>query len=190
MEKDDITPRRDFIFLATGAFAAMGGVALAKPIFGHMKPAADHIDRHDFLIDLAPLEEGQQMKFLYQNKPYAVRHRTAAEIESARRDDKANLPDPETDQSRLRPKADGSYDPRFLVFSLVCSHFGCVVVGEAGAFDGWYCPCHSGHFDTSGRVRKGPPPRNLDIPPYEWVSDTVISLRANGPLQLYEASQL
>ncbi len=188
MEIDE-KPRRDFLFLATGAFAAVGGVAFSSRIFAPLKPAP-YKKQSEFLIDLTAIEEGQQLKLLYQGKPVAVRHRTQAEIEKARRDDQAVLPHAETDESRLRPKADGTYDPRFLVLYLICPHFSCVPVADAGDFDGWYCPCHGAHFDTSGRVRKGPPPVNMKIPDYEWISDTVINLRELSAFERYEASQL
>ena len=175
MDKPD-KPRRDFLFIATGAFAAIGAVALAKPFLGHMAPAADSPSSRGFEVDLSLLEEGEQMTLLYLGKPIAIRHRTPAEISAAQADDKADLIHVETDRSRLKTKSDGSVDPRFLVFYPICSHMGCVVVGESGDFDGWFCVCHSAHFDTSGRVRKGPAPVNMKIPDYKWVSDSAIEL--------------
>ena len=172
----DEKPRRDFLFLATGAVAAVGGIALMQPLLGHMSPAADKIADAGVEIDLSKLKEGEQLIVVFKGRPIAIRHRTKAEISRAMSDDNANLIDPATDQSRLRAKVDGSFDPRFLVFHPICTHFGCIVVAEAGDFDGWYCPCHGAHFDTSGRVRKGPAPRNMSIPNYKWVSDKVIKL--------------
>jgi len=175
METDD-KPRREFLFLATGAFAVVGGVALARPLLGHMSPAADKISEAGVEIDLSKLNEGEQLLINFKGRPIAIRHRTPDEISKAIADDNADLIDPEMDRSRLKPKPDGTIDRRFLVFHPVCTHFGCVVVGEAGDFDGWYCPCHGAHFDTSGRVRKGPAPRNMDIPNYKWVSDKTIKI--------------
>lgn len=176
MDKPD-KPRRDILYLATGAFAAIGAVALARPLLGHMAPAADADLRMGLEVDLSLLQEGEQMTVTYLGKPVAIRHRTRKEIKSAKADDKADLIHVETDRARLKPKMNGAYDSRFLVFYPICTHFGCIVVGEAGDFDGWYCPCHGAHFDTSGRVRKGPAPINMKIPNYEWVSDTAIMLR-------------
>jgi len=105
-----------------------------------------------------------------------VRHRTAAEIAEAENTDLSQCPDPEADSERLVAKPDGTVDPRFLVMVGVCTHFGCIPVGEAGDFDGWYCPCHGSHYDTSGRIRKGPAPKNMTIPDYTYISDTVIKV--------------
>lgn len=170
-------PRRDFIFVATGAVAAIGGLALTWPITGHMAPAADSPVVTGLNIDLSKLEEGVEMRVNYRGRPVAIRHRTSAEIEAAQADDEANMWDPQTDQERLRPKPDGTYDPRFIVLYPICTHFGCTVVGEAGRFDGWYCPCHGAHFDTSGRVRSAPAPTNLEIPDYFWATASSITLR-------------
>lgn len=175
MDKID-KPRRDFLFLATGAVVALGGVALTKPLFGHMSPAADKIADAGVEVDLSKLEEGMQMHFSFKGRPIAIRHRTPSEILAAKADDEADLIDPETDKFRLRPKSDGAIDTRFLIFHPICTHFGCIVVGESGDFGGWYCPCHGAHFDTSGRVRKGPAPRNMAVPNYKWVSDRVIKV--------------
>ncbi len=170
-------PRRDFLFVATGAVVAIGAAAITRPLLGHMAPAGDSPLLHGLEVDLSLLKEGEQMTATFMGKPVAIRYRTPAEIKAAQADDTADLPHTETDRSRLRPKPDGKLDHRFLVFYPICTHFGCVVVGEAGDYDGWYCPCHGAHFDTSGRVRKGPAPINMEIPDYEWVSDGVIRLR-------------
>jgi len=170
-------PKRDFLFLATGAVAAIGAVAMARPMLAHMAPAPDTIAKLGIDVELSSLKEGEQMIVTYMGRPVAIRYRTPAEIASARADDEADLPHIETDRSRLNPKPDGQVDPRFLVFYPICTHFGCVVVGNAGDYDGWYCPCHGAHFDTSGRVRKGPAPINMTIPNYKWISETAINLR-------------
>ena len=168
--------RRDFIFIATGAVAAFGTIAVVRPVLGHMMPAADDSTAAGVEVDLSLLEEGQQLKVVPFGKPIVIRHRTPDEIAAARADDGLDFKDSATDASRLRPHADGKRDPRFLIVHPICSHMGCVVVFEAGDFDGSYCPCHGAHFDTSGRVRKGPAPTNLEVPAYSWVSDTVIKL--------------
>jgi len=125
---------------------------------------------------LAGIAEGQQLKMLWRGAPVFVRHRTAAEIAAAEAVDLDSLPDAQADNDRLIAKPDGTIDPRYLVMVGVCTHFGCIPVGEAGDFDGWYCPCHASHYDTSGRIRKGPAPRNMAIPDYSYISDTVIKV--------------
>lgn len=174
-------PRRDFLFVATGAVAAIGVAAVAKPLVGQWSPAGDTVAKYGLDVDLSKLQAGEQILVRVVGRPVAIRHRTPAEIAAAQADDDADMIDPATDRSRLRPKPDGSFDPRFLVFVPICTHFGCFVLGEAGDFDGWYCPCHGAHFDTSGRVRKPPALTNMAIPPYKWVSDTVISIAYLNP---------
>ena len=166
--------RRDFIFIATGAVAAIGGAGLAWPIIGSMSPAADIKSGLD--VDISQLEEGQQLKVLWMGSPIFIRHRTEAEIIAAQKTDLKDLIHPETDQERLQPLQDRSYNPKFLVIIGICTHFGCVPVGESGRFDGWFCPCHGAHFDTSGRTRSYPAPTNMDVPSYHYASETVITL--------------
>lgn len=168
--------KRDFIYIATGAVAAAGALSLAWPLVAQMGKAADTLAAGSIEIDLGSIVEGQQVKVLWRGKPIFVRHRTPAEIAEAEAVEVASLPDPATDDSRLISNLSGALDPKFLVMIGVCTHFGCVPVGEQGDFGGWYCPCHGSHYDTSGRIRKGPAPKNLEIPPYEYISDTVIKV--------------
>ncbi len=168
--------KRDFIFIATGAAAAAGAASLGWPLVAQMGKAADTLAAGSIEIDVSKVAEGQQLKMLWRGKPVFVRHRTAKEIAAAEATNVAECPDPQPDSERLIPKADGSVDPRFLVMIGVCTHFGCIPVGEAGDFDGWYCPCHGSHYDTSGRIRKGPAPKNMEIPEYTYISDTVIKV--------------
>jgi ubiquinol-cytochrome c reductase iron-sulfur subunit len=168
--------KRDFIFLATGATAAAGVAAIGWPLIAQMGKAADTLAAGSIEIDLTKIAKGQQLKMLWRGKPVFVRHRTEAEIQMAETADPADLKDPQTDQERLIPDTSGNLRPEFLVMVGVCTHFGCVPVGEAGEFDGWYCPCHASHYDTSGRIRKGPAPKNMAIPPYSFVSDSVIKV--------------
>lgn len=168
--------KRDFIFLATGAVAAAGGLSVAWPLVAQMGKAADTLAAGSIEINLENVVEGQQLKTLWRGKPVFVRHRTAAEIAEAESVELSALPDPEADSARLIARPDGSVDPKFLVMIGVCTHFGCVPVGEAGDYDGWYCPCHGSHYDTSGRIRKGPAPTNMAIPPYTYISDNVIKV--------------
>lgn len=168
--------KRDFIFIATGAVAAAGAASIGWPLVAQMGKAADTLAAGSIEINLSRIPEGQQLKTLWRGKPVFVRHRTPDEISKAENTDVSDCPDPESDDSRLIPTPSGNVDPRFLVMVGVCTHFGCVPVGEAGDFDGWYCPCHGSHYDTSGRIRKGPAPKNMVIPPYTYVSDTIIKV--------------
>ncbi|MDB2438463.1 ubiquinol-cytochrome c reductase iron-sulfur subunit [Hellea sp.] len=168
--------KRDFIFIATGAAAAAGAALLAWPLVAQMGKAADTLAAGSVEIDLSKVAEGQQLKILWRGAPVFVRHRTAKEIAEAEGVDISDCPDPQTDDERLRPTPEGKLDPRFLVMIGVCTHFGCIPVGESGDFDGWYCPCHGSHYDTSGRIRKGPAPKNMAIPDYVYISDTVIKV--------------
>ena len=168
--------KRDFIYIATGAVAAAGAASIAWPLVAQMGKAADTLAAGSIEINLAGIAEGQQLKMLWRGKPVFVRHRTPVEIAEAENTDISDCPDPQTDNERLIPKPDGQLDPKYLVMIGVCTHFGCVPVGESGEFGGWYCPCHGSHYDTSGRIRKGPAPKNLEIPPYEYISDNVIKV--------------
>ena len=174
--------KRDFIHIMAGAVAAAGAGALAWPMISQMSMAADTKAAGSIEIRLDKIPEGEQIKALWRGKPVFVRHRTAEEIAEAEAVNIADLPDPQTDNERIRPNAKGEIDPKFLVMVGVCTHFGCVPTSEQGVVDpqgdygGWYCPCHGSHYDTSGRIRFGPAPKNLEIPPYEFVSDTVIKV--------------
>ena len=168
--------KRDFIYIATGAAAAAGAASLGWPLVAQMGKAADTLAAGSIEIDVSKVAEGQQLKMLWRGAPVFVRHRTAKEISEAVNTDPSDCPDPQTDNERLIAKPDGTLDPRYLVMVGVCTHFGCIPVGEAGDFDGWYCPCHGSHYDTSGRIRKGPAPKNMAIPDYTYISDTVIKV--------------
>lgn len=169
--------RRDFIHVASGAFAAGGVAFLAWPFIDQMNPAADTRAASAANYDLNLLSEGSEARLLIGGKPVFVRHRTASEIAAAQRADESGLKDPETDDARLRPGPDGALRPQFLIMFGSCTHLGCVPTGDgAGDFGGWYCPCHGSHYDTSGRIRKGPAPTNLPIPNYEYVTDSVVKI--------------
>ena len=168
--------KRDFIFLATGATAAAGVAAIGWPLVAQMGKAAETLAAGSIEIDLSKIALGQQLKMLWRGKPVFVRHRTAAEIKTAEETDVSDCPDPQMDSDRLIPDTNGNLRPEFLVMVGVCTHFGCVPVGEAGDFEGWYCPCHGSHYDTSGRIRKGPAPKNMEIPPYVFINENVIKV--------------
>ena len=172
--------KRDFIHLATGAAAAVGAGALIWPFIAQMDKAADTRALGSIEINLSGIAEGSQLKTLWRGKPVFVRHRTAEEIAEAEAVDVSSLPDPATDASRLVPDTNGNLRPEYLVMVGVCTHFGCIPVSEHdkadSEYNGWYCPCHGSHYDTSGRIRKGPAPANMEVPTYSWISDTSIKV--------------
>lgn len=163
--------RRDFIHIAAGAAAVGAGVMAVWPLVNQMNPAADTLALASIEFDLTKVQEGQQVVIKWQGKPVFVRYRTPAEIERARADDSAGLPDPATDASRVKEGHE-----QYLVVIGSCTHLGCVPTFNAGDYGGWFCPCHGSHYDTSGRIRKGPAPTNLVVPAYDYVSDTRVKI--------------
>jgi ubiquinol-cytochrome c reductase iron-sulfur subunit len=175
--------RRDFIFIATGAMAAVGAAATLWPFVAQMNPDASVLALSTIEVDLNPIAEGQGITVKWRGNPVFLRHRTKKEIEEARstpldelKDRLArneNLPDdaPATDENRSTKDK-----PQYLLMMGVCTHLGCVPLGEAGDYHGWFCPCHGSHYDTAGRIRKGPAPENLPIPKIEFVSDTTVRI--------------
>ena len=166
--------RRDFIVVATYAMGAVGAGAFAWPLIDQMNPAADTLALASIEVDVSKIDEGQSITLKWRGKPVFIRHRTADEISRADEVQLSELRDPQTD-------ADRAEKPEFLVLLGVCTHLGCVPLGQKvgevkGEYDGWFCPCHGSHYDTSGRIRKGPAPTNLEIPPYSFVSDQVIKI--------------
>ncbi|MEL0024937.1 MAG: ubiquinol-cytochrome c reductase iron-sulfur subunit [Alphaproteobacteria bacterium] len=166
--------RRDFIVVATYAMGAVGAGAVAWPLIDQMNPAADTLALASTEVDVSKIAEGQAITVTWRGKPVFIRHRTADEIARANAVDSADLRDPEEDETRAQR-------PELLVVVGVCTHLGCVPLGQKtgdvrGEYDGWFCPCHGSHYDTSGRIRKGPAPTNLAVPPYSFVSDNVIQI--------------
>ena len=166
--------RRDFIVVASYAMGAVGAAAFAWPVIDQMNPAADTLALASIEVDVSKISEGQSITIKWRGKPVFIRHRTAAEITAADQVDLAGLRDPEADAGRVSR-------PEFLVVLGVCTHLGCVPLGQKvgevrGEYDGWFCPCHGSHYDSSGRIRKGPAPTNLEVPPYEFTSDAVIRI--------------
>ena len=169
--------RRDFLFITTGAAGAVGAGLAAWPFISTFAPdpqtvaAGAPVD-----IDLAPIAEGQIVKLFWRGKLIFVRNRTQKEIDDARAVNLAELRDPQPDQARVKEGQD-----RWLVVYGNCTHLGCVPLGNQGSYNGWFCPCHGSVFDTSGRVRGGPAPINLPIPPYTFASDTKIRIGEGAP---------
>ncbi len=159
--------RREFIHQASGSMGVIALGAAGWPLIDQMNPSKDVEALSKVDIDLSVLDEGQSVTVLWRGKPLFIRYRTKDEIKLAREVNISTLPDPEKDEERVE-------NPNFLVLIGVCTHLGCVPVGSQGEYDGWFCPCHGSHYDTSGRIRKGPAPKNLEVPPYEYISDTII----------------
>jgi ubiquinol-cytochrome c reductase iron-sulfur subunit len=169
--------RRDFIFIATGSFAAVGAAFTGWTLIDQMNPAADTLAVSTTEVDLSQVPEGAEITVKWRGRPLFVRHRTRANIEAARAVDINELRDPQTDDQRLMPDPSGALHPEYLIMLGVCTHFGCVPLGGGqGDFGGWFCPCHGSHYDSAGRVRKGPAPKNLVVPEYTWLSDTIVQV--------------
>jgi ubiquinol-cytochrome c reductase iron-sulfur subunit len=136
-----------------------------------MNPSADVLALASTEVDLSPIAVGQSQTVMWRGKPVFIKHRTPEEIAEAKADDSAALPDPATDESRVKKGKE-----QWLITIGVCTHLGCVPLNHQGDYDGWFCPCHGSHYDTSGRIRKGPAPHNLAVPPYEFLTDTTIRI--------------
>lgn len=164
--------KRDFVVLSATAMAGMCAAGTVVPLVDSMNPASNVQALSSVEVNIAHLNPGDEMKVKWRGKPVYIRYRTKEEIEQARSVDIATLKDPQTDQERVRD-ASGKY----LVVIGVCTHLGCIPLGEnSGDFDGFFCPCHGSHYDDSGRIRKGPAPKNLAVPQYEFLSETIIKI--------------
>ena len=186
--EDDDVGRRDFLVLAAGTFASVGAAVSLWPFIDQMNPDASTQALSSVEVDLAPCKEGQAITVLWRGKPIFIRHRTAQEIADANKVALDDLVDVQARNDAL-PEDDPAFDSnrvikgqeQWLVLVGVCTHLGCIPkgqrLGEAkGEYGGWFCPCHGSHYDTSGRVRKGPAPRNLEVPKYQFVSEAKIKI--------------
>lgn len=179
--------RRDILVVAASAFSVVGAASLIWPFIDQMNPDAGAQALASTEVDLGPVKEGQAITIMWRGKPVFVRHRTAEEIERARNVPLDELPDPisrndnepglpATDENRTLPGHE-----QWLVMVGICTHLGCIPKGQSlgdahGDYGGWFCPCHGSHYDTAGRIRKGPAPRNLEVPVYAFLSDTKIRI--------------
>ncbi len=163
--------RRDFIHIAAGAAAVGAGAMLVWPLVNSMNPAADTLALASIEFDITKVQEGQQVVIKWQGKPVFVRYRTAAEIQAAVSTPLSSLKDPKADADRVK-----AGHTQYLVVIANCTHLGCIPTFGTGDFGGWFCPCHGSHYDTSGRIRKGPAPLNLVVPEYAYLSDTRIKI--------------
>ena len=169
MEEDKKTNRRDFIFTASYALGAVGVGAAVWPLIDQMNPDASVKALASTEVDVSGVEKGQSITVLWRGKPVFIRRRTEEEIVKAKDVKLEDLPHPETDEERAK-------NPEWLVMLGVCTHLGCVPLGDKGEYGGWFCPCHGSHYDTSGRIRKGPAPTNMEVPKYEFVNSNTIKI--------------
>jgi ubiquinol-cytochrome c reductase iron-sulfur subunit len=169
-EKKDNVSRRDFVVLAANSMAAVGACCAVWPLVDSLNPAANVTALASVEVDLSEIKEGSTKTVMWRGKPVFIRHRTQAEITQEKATPNAILLDPESDDQRVKKGREN-----WLVVIGTCTHLGCVPISNMGDFDGgWLCPCHGSQYDASGRVRKGPAPTNLLVPPYAFVNDTKI----------------
>ena len=169
----DVT-RRDFLVLTATAVGVVGAGSAIWPFVGSMNPSKDALALSTTEVDLGPVQEGQRLTVTWRGKPVFIDHRPPEEIKKAQEVDVAGLRDPQPDSARVKK-------PEWLVVVGVCTHLGCVPLGQRsgddrGEFGGWFCPCHGSAYDTSGRIRRGPAPENLHVPPYAFTTDTTIRI--------------
>ncbi|KAL8408479.1 hypothetical protein RB594_007061 [Gaeumannomyces avenae] len=153
-----------FMVGTMGAISAAGAKSTVQEFLVNMSASADVLAMAKVEVDLNTIPEGKNVIIKWRGKPVFIRHRTSGEIEEANKVDVKALRDPQTDDDRVQK-------PEWLVMLGVCTHLGCVPIGEAGDYGGWFCPCHGSHYDISGRIRKGPAPLNLEIPAYDFPED-------------------
>ncbi|HDZ72233.1 MAG TPA: ubiquinol-cytochrome c reductase iron-sulfur subunit [Aurantimonas coralicida] len=175
--------RRDFLYIATGAAGAVGAAAFLWPFIDQMNPDAATLALSEIEVDVTQVAEGQSITAKWRGKPIFIRQRTAKEIEEGKAVPLADLKDPlarnaniagDAEATDVNRAADGK--EAWLVMVGVCTHLGCIPIGQSGDYDGWFCPCHGSHYDTAGRIRKGPAPENLAIPPFAFTSDTTVRI--------------
>lgn len=182
--ENDAGTRRDFLYYATAGAGAVATGAAVWPLVNQMNPSADTRALASIFVDVSGVAVGTQLTIKWRGKPVFIRRRSAAEIEAARAVNLEDLTIDATAQNANKPNADASDANRamdeageWLVMVGVCTHLGCVPIGNgSGEFGGWFCPCHGSHYDTAGRIRKGPAPRNLDIPLTAFEDETTIKL--------------
>ena len=161
--------RREFLFTASYAVGAVGVGAVVWPLIDQMNPDASVKALASTEVDISAVQSGKTITVLWRGKPVFIKRRTPEEIAEARAVKMEDLKDPQKDEDRVKKS-------EWLIMTGVCTHLGCVPLGEKGDFGGWFCPCHGSHYDTSGRIRKGPAPTNLEIPKYEFVDNNTIKI--------------
>ena len=164
--------KRDFLYIATGTVAVVGLAATVWPLIDSMNPSSDVLSVSTIELSLSPIEPGQRVTISWRGQPVFIDRRTPKRIAAARAVELSELPDPQTDAER-------TLQTEWLIVVGVCTHLGCVPLGQSqgdplGDWDGWFCPCHGSHYDTSGRIRKGPAPSNLVVPPYQFIEKSTV----------------
>ena len=182
MSEEKTANRRDFLYVATASAGVVTTGAAIWPLINQMNPSADVQALSSIEVDVSDLEPGAQLTVKWLGKPVFIRRRTEDEIQEARAVDLGDLPDSSAENKNLK-EADASdvnrtidEEGEWLVMVGVCTHLGCVPLNNAGEFGGWFCPCHGSHYDISGRIRKGPAPKNLEVPVAKFVDDGIIKL--------------
>ena len=161
--------RRDFLFTASYTIGAVGVAASVWPLVDQMNPDQSVKALASTEVDVSSLEPGKSITVLWRGKPVFIKRRTQEEISEARAVKMDDLKHPEKDEDRAK-------NPEWLVMLGVCTHLGCVPLGDKGDYNGWFCPCHGSHYDTSGRIRKGPAPTNLEVPKYKFINNNTIKI--------------
>ena len=181
-DADGVT-RRDFLLIATGAFAAVGAAATLWPFIDQMNPDAAALALASIEVDTSGVEQGQSIIVNWRGKPVVIRYRTEKEMQESRAVALDDLKDPLARNDNLAPDAPATDANRtipgkeeWMVMIQVCTHLGCIPLGQQGEFGGWFCPCHGSQYDTAGRIRFGPAPENMYIPPYSFITDTTVRI--------------
>ena len=171
MSEEKKPKRRDFLYTASYAVGAVGIGAAVWPLIDQMNPDSSVKALASTEVDVSLVEPGKSITVLWRGKPVFVKRRTPEEIQEAKAVNLKDLPDPQKDEDRVKDGKD-----EWLVMLGVCTHLGCVPLKNKGDFNGWFCPCHGSHYDVSGRIRKGPAPKNMEIPKYEFVDSNTIKI--------------
>jgi ubiquinol-cytochrome c reductase iron-sulfur subunit len=178
------TTRRDFLYIATGMAGVVGAAAIAWPFIDQMRPDASTLALSSIEVDVSSLQPGMSLTVKWRGKPVFIRNRTPEEIEKAKAVSLDDLKDPVARNANLpsdakatdADRSGGEGKENWLIMVGVCTHLGCIPLGQQGEFGGWFCPCHGSQYDTAGRIRKGPAPENMAVPLFAFVSDTKIRI--------------
>ncbi len=173
IEQNGEVTRRNFLYIATGTVGAVGVTSVAWPLVDQMNPSADVLAMATVEVDMSHIRVGQTIRILWRSKPIFIRHRTAEEIARGISENNDPMIDPADDQDRAQK-------PEWLIMIGICTHLGCVPLNntefQRGDYGGWYCSCHGSEYDIAGRIRKGPAPRNLELPKYVYLNDTTVRI--------------
>jgi ubiquinol-cytochrome c reductase iron-sulfur subunit len=163
--------KRDFVTTAAYTTAGVGAACLALPLIDTMNPSADVSALASVEVDISKIKVGEEKKVMWRGKPIFIKRRSQWAIDEAKKAKLSDLKDPQLDKDRVKEGKE-----EWLITVGICTHLGCIPIGDSGEYDGWFCPCHGSVYDTSGRIRKGPAPKNLEVPPYAFLSDTLIKI--------------